>query len=91
MLNQIRWKKLRWIGHVLENLSDNVARQGLFWKPRGKWTEEDLNTQSRSAKQEPRWLGLIWNDVERIEDRVDWTKGAPTPSLRRDGKEKEES
>jgi len=34
---QIRKRKWGWLGHTLQKLSDNIARQALEWNPQGKW------------------------------------------------------
>ena len=66
---EIRQRRWRWIGHTLRKPVDNITRQALTFKPRGKGNEDDLETLGVAVrKQTSKKLGTpgdSWRDSLR--------------------------
>ena len=74
IMQQIKRRKWRWLGHTLRKPADNVTRRGLRWTPQGKRKRgRPKTTWRRSTEAEAKVAGLTWGQLERkAQDRGGW-------------------
>jgi hypothetical protein len=74
ILQDIKRRKWRWIGHTWRKDPDDITRQALDWNPQGKRKRgRPKNTWRRSSEQELRKNGISWSEGKQIaKDRQRW-------------------
>lgn len=74
VIQTIKERKWRWIGHILRRDHSNVTRQALEWNPQGKRRRgRPAHTWRRSLEAEMRSVKLSWSEVKRrAEHREGW-------------------
>ena len=66
IVQQIKRRKWRWLGHTLRKSADNVTRRGLRWTPQGKRKRgRPKTTWRRSTEAEAKVAGLTWSQLEQ--------------------------
>jgi hypothetical protein len=71
---QIRKHKWGWLGHTLQKLSDNKARQALEWNPQGKQGRgRPRNTWQRKVLEGAKGVKKTWAEIKSdAKNRVRW-------------------
>jgi len=71
---QIRKRKWGWLGHTLQKLSDDIARQALEWNPQGKRRRgRPRNTWRRTVLEEAKVVKKTWAEIKTdAKNRVRW-------------------
>ena len=74
VIQEIRKRKWRWIGHTLRKPRNTITRQSLQWNPQGKRKRgRPRNTWRRDSLAEMERRGYGWQELERVaQDRSKW-------------------
>ena len=74
VIQEIRMRKWRWIGHTLSKPRNNITRQALKWNPQGKRKRgRPRNTWRRDTLAEMERRGYGWQHLEKVaQDRSKW-------------------
>ena len=66
IVQQIKRREWRWLGHTLKKPADNVTRRRLRWTPQRKRKRgRPKTTWRRSTEAEAKVAGLTWGQLER--------------------------
>ena len=73
ILNQIRQKRLRWLGHVLRMDRSAIPKIALRWTPANDQEEDQKQLGEKTIENELKSLDLTWGEAEaRAKNRAEW-------------------
>ena len=74
IINTIKERKWRWIGHILRRPPTNITRHALDWNPQGKRRRgRPVTTWRRTLDMELRSIQMSWGEAKRAaHDRTRW-------------------
>jgi len=80
IVDQIRERRMRWLGHVLRKPASDITKVALRWTPQGKRPRgRPKTTWRRTVQSELMKMGVTWGEAERkAMDRPVWRKLAAT-------------
>ena len=70
---QIKFRKWKWIGHVLRRENDNITRMAFDWNPHGLSRRRPKTTWCNTIRHEVEQAGKSWNEIKALAgNRVRW-------------------
>ncbi|KAJ4450962.1 hypothetical protein ANN_02397 [Periplaneta americana] len=72
---EIKFRKCKWIGHVLRRENDNITKMALDWNPQGlnRRRGRPKITWSNTTRDEAKQAGKSWKEIKALaNNRVRW-------------------
>ena len=74
IIDEIKQKRFRWVGHVLRRENSSITKTALRWTPQGKRPRgRPKTTWRRTIENELKDLKMTWGEAETVaKNRPEW-------------------